>query len=70
MSTNLLWNSKRVGDEKGAGMNLLLLLACGSEVIYHQDVKPILEARCLNCHVEGSIGSVDLSTVECSEWEP
>ena len=50
-------------------MNLLLLLACGSEVTYHQDVKPILEARCLNCHVEGSIGSVDLSTAEAAqEW--
>ena len=48
---------------------LLLMLACGSEVTYHQDLRPILEARCLNCHVEGSIGSVDLSTAETvQEW--
>ena len=52
-------------------MNLLLLLACGGEVTYHQDVKPLLEARCLNCHTEGAIGSIDLSTAEAvQEWAP
>ena len=50
-------------------MNLLLLLGCGSEITYHQDVKPLLEARCLNCHTEGNIGGIDLSSVDTvQEW--
>ena len=50
-------------------MNLLLLLGCGSEITYHQDVKPLLEARCLNCHTEGNIGGIDLSDIgTVQEW--
>ena len=52
-------------------MNLLLLLGCGSEITYHQDVKPLLEARCLNCHTEGNIGGIDLSDISTvQEWGP
>ena len=35
------------------------------------DVKPLLEARCLNCHTEGNIGGIDLSDISTvQEWGP
>jgi hypothetical protein len=50
---------------------LFLLLACTSEkttsYTYYQDIQPILEARCVNCHVDGAIGGFaldDTSTIQ------
>lgn len=41
-------------------MLLVLVLACHTEPTYYQDVAPILEARCVNCHSTGSIGGFSL----------
>lgn len=49
---------------------LLLFAGCGGEdagnaapeVTWHQDVRPIVEARCAGCHKAGGIGPFDLST--------
>lgn len=44
----------------------LLLFACTSEktpsYTYYQDVKPIIDARCINCHTDGAIGGFTLDT--------
>ncbi len=45
---------------------LLFIFACSSEKIpsytYYQDVKPIIDARCTNCHMDGAIGGFTLET--------
>jgi len=33
-----------------------LLAGCSKQVSFSKDVKPILEAKCLSCHAEGSEG--------------
>jgi hypothetical protein len=33
-------------------------------VTYHKDIRPIVEARCLGCHVEGASGPFPLDTFE------
>ncbi|MFZ5438778.1 MAG: hypothetical protein ACOZQL_02155 [Myxococcota bacterium] len=46
-----------------ASLALLALLGCQPEgPTYHQDVKPILDARCANCHVAGGIAPFALET--------
>lgn len=37
-------------------MLLLLMAACQKEVSFSENVKPILEAKCLSCHAEGEKG--------------
>ena len=34
----------------------LLLAGCNKQVSFSDDVMPILEAKCLSCHAEGSEG--------------
>lgn len=36
----------------------------GGPVTYHKDIRPIMEARCLGCHVEGGSGPFSLKTYE------
>ena len=33
-------------------------------VTYHKDIRPIIEARCLGCHVQGGVGPFQLDTWE------
>ena len=38
-------------------MFLSLLFSCGDPApTYYEDIKPILDARCSNCHQQGEIG--------------
>ena len=34
---------------------------------YYKDIKPILDARCTSCHVEGGAGGFDLTSVEAAQ---
>ena len=47
---------------------LFFLLACAAEKApsynYYQNVKPILDARCVNCHTENAIGGFSLDDAE------
>lgn len=47
---------------------LFLIFACSSEkspsYTYYQDVKPIIDARCINCHTENAIGGFSLAAPE------
>ena len=44
---------------------LLCLMACqGAGPTYHQDVAPLLGARCVTCHAEGGIGPFALDSYE------
>jgi hypothetical protein len=51
---------------------LVLLSACKPDapdpaVVYYRDVKPVVDARCTGCHVDGGIGPFPLTTYEeCS----
>ena len=48
-------------------MWLLLSMGCDSKqsvATYYQDVKPILDSRCVNCHVDGAIGGFNLADPE------
>ena len=50
---------------------LLLLFACASDVTFYEDVKPIVDARCVNCHHPNGIGQIDFSNPETIlEWGP
>jgi len=53
-------------------MNLIVLLwACAPEITYHQNIRPIVDARCINCHHTGGIGGIDLSTADSVvDWAP
>ncbi|TNE90520.1 MAG: hypothetical protein EP330_07895 [Deltaproteobacteria bacterium] len=42
----------------------LLLVACGGQPTWHQDVAPIVEARCGSCHTEGAVAPFALDTYE------
>ena len=43
----------------------LTWFACGpSAPTYHQDVAPLLAARCTNCHAKGGIAPFSLETAE------
>ena len=45
-----------------------LLASCAEQKTtsptYHQDIKPIVEARCITCHKEGDIGGFSLENIE------
>ncbi len=49
-------------------ISFLLLASCtgqkASDPSYHQDIKPIIEARCITCHTEGDIGGFALDNID------
>ncbi len=46
---------------------LLLIFACASNApTYHEDVKPILEGRCISCHYDGGISGISFEDYESS----
>lgn len=48
-----------------------LWIACADDITYYQDVQPILESRCINCHAADAIGNVDFTDIEVvQEWGP
>jgi hypothetical protein len=43
----------------------------GDEFTYYQDIKPILDTRCVHCHTPNGAGLFDLSTYESARmWAP
>lgn len=49
----------------------LLLFACAPEITFYEDVKPIVDGRCVNCHYPEGIGQIDFSNPETiQEWGP
>jgi hypothetical protein len=44
----------------------LLLLACQSAPTYYADVKPILDGRCVSCHVDGGIAPFALDRYDAA----
>ena len=53
----------------------LLVVACAAEaaepepepaVTYYRDIKPILDAYCLDCHAEGAVGPFRLDSYEAT----
>lgn len=60
-------------DGRRGSLAALAMLALGAgctgerealELTYTQDVRPILEARCMGCYAEGNIGPFSLTTYE------
>ncbi len=45
---------------------MVVVSACGAstQVTYEKDVRPLMEARCTSCHVEGGIAPFSLTTYE------
>lgn len=41
-----------------------LLTGCGAQVTYEKDVRPLMEARCVSCHIEGGIAPFGLTSYE------
>jgi len=46
---------------------LALLSACTPSPSYHQDVRPIIEGRCANCHVAGGVGPFALDSFSATK---
>ncbi len=44
-----------------------LLTACNAPPTYHQDVAPLLNARCVSCHQNGGIGPFALATYDMAK---
>jgi hypothetical protein len=59
---------ERVGERAYPLFVALLLVSCAPPgPTYHQDIKPILDARCANCHVAGGIAPFALDTFALSK---
>ena len=46
------------------GSTLLLAACSDGPPTYHQDIQPLLEARCVGCHQDGNIGPFPLERYE------
>ena len=63
-------HQKNIGKVIAMGLFPLLMASCGGEpaVSFSQDVKPIIDQHCVNCHMVGGVGEVtsgfDLTTYD------
>ena len=50
---------------------LLLLSACAdAPTTWHEDVRPIVDARCMTCHTDDGIGPMSFSNTDTvQQWQ-